>query len=110
MGQFATFGKALKGIIKGTGTYAGRAFMGGIKTPGGLMNPTRAFGGLKKHSGAIIKGLSGDKLAAKEMAINSMRLLGTAAGVTYGVRALKGQSIFVNRRGKRDIMPWVPFV
>lgn len=46
----------------------------------------------------------------KSAAITSMKLLGTAAGVTYATRMLRGGSLFRNRRGKRDIVPFVPYV
>ena len=110
MGNFVSFGGAMKSIAKGGSIYSGSAIKAGLKTPLGILSPVRAFGGMKKHAGSVIRGLGGDATHAKQMAANSMRLLGTAAGVTYGVRAIKGQSLFRNKRGKRDVMPFVPFI
>jgi len=74
----------------------------------GLATPVKTLKRMGAYGGAIGKGVMlGDQ---KQVALNSMKLLGTAAGVTYGVRALRGQALFRNKRGQRDFVPFVPFV
>ena len=38
----------------------------------------------------------------------SAKLLGTAAGITYVSRAVKGQSPFKDKNKKRDVLPYIP--
>ena len=99
------FGKVAAGLTmaKGLGAYSKGAGMGFM----GLFTPMKMMKGTMKGVGAlgrdVIKGNQG--LAARK----SMELLGTAAGVTYATRLIRGRGIMRDRRGKKNI-PWIPFV
>lgn len=89
-----------------------KSFMHGpvkaAKIIGGFYKP-----GLTDMAKALERGKI-DRVAMKTFARASMRTLGTTAALTYGYRTLRratgGPGIFKNRKGKRDIVPFVPFV
>ena len=99
--RFAGIGKGVKGFTNTPVGSVARGFFG-LATP---VKTLKRVGGLAGGVGKAV--VTGNQ---KDMALKSMQLLGTAAGVTYGVRALRGQHIFKNKRGKRDFVPFVPFV
>jgi hypothetical protein len=74
----------------------------------GFVQPVKTAKRLSSHGGDMMRAFSQGN--QKKMAVSSMKFLGTATGVTYGVRAIRGRSIFRDKKGQRDILPWVPFV
>lgn len=93
-------GGGVKGFASGPGKLA--KFVAGRYKPG--------FSDIAK----VLETGKLDRVGMKTLARASMRTLGTTAALTYGYRTLRtaagGPGIFKNRKGKRDIVPFVPFV
>lgn len=84
-----------------------------VKTPFKLLRDPRSLfgaGGSIRTDIKAINSFSRDGKNFQGMAMASGRLLGTAAGITYVSRAIRGKSPVKDAGGKRDILPWVPFV
>jgi len=95
----AKLGQNMFNTLKGTPAAYARGAMTG---PFSLMtNPRRFYNDVM---GAFKNG------NANEKARQSAKLLGTAAGITYVSRAIKGQSPFRDKNKKRDVLPYIPGV
>ena len=77
-----------------------------------IFRPKNLFGaqGTIRNDLKTINAFSRGSKDIQGMAQASGRLLGTAAGLTYVSRAIRGKDPFKKASGKRDILPWVPFV
>lgn len=98
---------------KAVRTLAGRYAKNTVATPFKLMkNPRSLFGagGSIRTDIKTINKFTRDGKNLREMGMASARLLGTAAGITYVTRAVRGKSPVKDAGGKRDILPWVPFI
>lgn len=95
-------GKAAGSVLKGGGAYgksAGKGFVG-------LFTPVKTLGRMAGHSHQLFNSVT--KLDMRSAGKASMSLLGTAAGVTYMTRAVRNGSMFKDRKGKKDILPFIP--
>ena len=93
----------------GARSILGRTFVGqAAKGFKGIINPGKLLSGTMKTSSELLKALSVKD--AKTAGLKSMQLLGTASGITYGTRILRGRSMFKDSSGKRDLVPYIPFL
>lgn len=107
-------------IGKIAGKSAFGAMFGTLKTIARhpFKTPARAFGVYKEGFTKIGSVLGGTapitRQSMAEVGKYSARMLGTTAALTYAYRGVRatagGPGIFKNRKGKRDIIPFMPFI
>lgn len=101
------FGRVVGSLFQ-TGIAGGAYGRGAVVGSLGLFSPTRSMKGVMRNIGSVAKGFKANN--PRDAAMASMKLLGTAAGVTYVSRVISGRGAFRDRKGKRDILPYIPFV
>jgi len=74
----------------------------------GLITPVRTMQKTVRNVGRVASGIS--KQHYKYAGLKSMQLLGTAAGATYATRLIRGRGLFRDRRGRKDRLPYIPFL
>ena len=92
------------GIMK-IGSHAIPGIGRGLSAP---FRPMKTLHGIRSTGMAITDAARAGNLA--EAGKQSMKLLGTASGLTYGYRLAKGKSAFKDSAGKKDRVPWVPWL
>lgn len=95
----AKLGMGMMRAMKGTPSSYAR---------GAMVGPFNLFRNPKKFYGEVMDAFHSGNVNDKARA--SARVLGTAAGITYVARAVKGQSPFKDKNKKRDVLPYIPGV
>lgn len=99
MGRFSRVSASVTGL----GAFSKGMFRGSL----GLFAPVRTM----KHTLRNVGKMGADAIRNPKMAaIASMELLGTAAGVTYVTRMVAGRGLLRDRKGRKDILPWIPYI
>ncbi len=82
-----------------------------------LAAPSRALGVYKSGLSGIGRIVGGGSLTRKslyDIGRHSAKMLGTTAALTYAYRGVRaatgGPGVFKNRKGKRDIIPFMPLI
>jgi len=102
MSAFARSGQIVKGIVR-SGLFRG------VKN---LAHPTKLVGTYAHDAKRIAQGITAGNI--QSTARRSALMLGTTIGLGYTARAVRGAAggsgVFKNRKGKRDMIPFVPFI